>query len=167
MPMLPFSFSDDHHLLKLDGTAGKVIPTAIVTGTPSASLNTNAFTILSTDNLHTSYSKPNAIVRPIRRRDPSYDDDAAEPPNGDGSGGTAAAAEDRSSVYSKAVLEPNYELGKFTKELDLKLRRLTKDNKKPSSKNVINHSVVLSGKFCFFLFCVFHSTTANVCKSTI
>lgn len=132
MPLLPSFSSDAHHLLKLDGSLGKIIPTAIVTGTPSSSaLNTNAFTILSTDNLITSYTKPNAIVRPIRRRDPSYDDET------DLQNGTAEPERtDSSSGYSKNVVESNYELGSFTKELDSKLRRLTKDHKKSSSKNV-------------------------------
>lgn len=111
----------------------KTIPTAVVTGIPA-----NAFTILNgTDNLVT-YSKPNAIVRPIRRQDPSHDgDDLDEYGNGVDSKEQSAIEQQRNiSVYSKSNVEQKYERGSFTKELDLKLRLLTKDHKKVSSKNV-------------------------------
>lgn len=87
----------------------------------------SAFTVLnSTDNLKT-YSKPNAIVRPsIRHNPPSGEDfilknvESQILLNGDGD-------DDGKS---------HYDLGSFTKELDVKLRRLQQD-KKGSSKNVI------------------------------
>lgn len=85
----------------------------------------SSFTVLnSTDNLKT-YGKPNAIVRPSIRHNP---------PNG----------EDfiLKNVESQILLNDDddgksrYDLGSFTKELDVKLRRLQQD-KKGSSKNVI------------------------------
>lgn len=86
----------------------------------------SAFTVLnSSDNLKT-YSKPNAIVRPsIRQNPPSGEDLIVK------------------NVESQIILndgdddgKSHYDLGSFTKELDIKLRKLQQD-KKGSSKNVI------------------------------
>lgn len=84
----------------------------------------SAFTVLNaTDNLKT-YSKPNAIVRPSIRQNPPNGEDLIV-----------------KNVESQILLDDNdgkshYDLGSFTKELDIKLRRLQRD-KKGSSKNVI------------------------------
>lgn len=129
MPILTSVPSEE----QLEFGNSKAIPTAVVTGIPA-----NAFTILNgTDNLVT-YSKPNAIVRPIRRQDPSHDgDDLDDYGNGVDSKQQSDVEQQRNiSVYIKNNVEPKYERGSFTKELDLKLRRLTRDHKKISSKNV-------------------------------
>lgn len=87
----------------------------------------SAFTVLNpTDNLKT-YSKPNAIVRPSIRQNPMNGEDFIV-----------------KNVESQILLnvdddddgKSHYDLGSFTKELDIKLRRLQQD-KKGSSKNVI------------------------------
>lgn len=83
----------------------------------------NAFTIVNTDNLLT-YGKPNAIVRPIRRRDPSEGRDNED------------NVDDNFNLDKNTNTKSNNELGNFTKELDLKLKRLQKDTKKNSSLNV-------------------------------
>lgn len=95
--------------------------------TETTTLSTStAFTVLnSTDNLKT-YSKPNAIVRPsIRHNPPSGEDLIIK------------------NVESQILVNDDdddgksrYDLGSFTKELDIKLRRLQHDIK-GSSKNVI------------------------------
>lgn len=101
----------------------------------------NAFTVLNNDNLVTSFiGKPNAIVRPIRRRDPS--DGGGGVDRGLGIGGRGLGdyrllvENVEAQIVDKNNDKPDYELGNFTKELDLKLRRLQRD-KKGSSKNVI------------------------------
>lgn len=129
MPILTSVPSEE----QLDFNSSKSIPTAVVTGIPA-----NAFTILNgTDNLVT-YSKPNAIVRPIRRQDPSHDgDDLDEYGNGIDAKQESAIEQQRNiNLYNTNHGEPKYERRSFTKELDLKLRLLTKDHKKISSKNV-------------------------------
>lgn len=91
----------------------------------ATTLSTNsAFTVLnSTENLKT-YSKPNAIVRPSIRHNPPGEDFIVK------------------NVECQILLNDDddgkmhYDLGSFTKELDVKLRRLQQD-KKGSSKNVI------------------------------
>lgn len=98
--------------------------------TENTTISSNsAFTILnSTDNLKT-YSKPNAIVRPSIRQNPPNGEDFIV-----------------KNVESQIILNGNddndddgkshYDLGSFTKELDIRLRRLQRE-KKGSSKNVI------------------------------
>lgn len=140
MPILTSVPSEE----KLEYGNSKTIPTAVVTGIPA-----NAFTILNgTDNLVT-YSKPNAIVRPIRRQDPSHDgdDDLDDYGNGVDSKQQSTIEQQRNiSVYNKNVVEPKYERGSFTKELDLKLRLLTRNHKKVSSKNVNNVCIYIYSK---------------------
>lgn len=136
MPILTSVPSEE----QLEFGNSKTIPTAVVTG-----IQANAFTILNgTDNLVT-YSKPNAIVRPIRRQDPSHDgDDLDDYGNGVVTKQQSAIEQQRNiSVYNKNNVEPKFERGSFTKELDLKLRLLTKDHKKVSSKNVNNVCILL------------------------
>lgn len=94
--------------------------------TEATTLSTSsAFTVLnSSDNLKT-YSKPNAIVRPSIRQNP---------PNGEDF--IVKNVESQILLNDDDDGKSHYDLGSFTKELDIKLRRLQHD-KKGSSKNVI------------------------------
>lgn len=93
---------------------------------PTTISTSSAFTVLnSADNLKT-YSKPNAIVRPSIRQNPLNGEDFIV-----------------KNVESQILLnvddddgKSRYDLGSFTKELDVKLRRLQQYDKKGSSKNV-------------------------------
>lgn len=109
----------------------------------ATTVSTNsAFTVLnSTDNLKT-YSKPNAIVRPSVRQNPPDGEDLIV-----------------KNVESQIVLngdvdadgKSHFDLGNFTKELDIKLRRLQPD-KKGSSKNVIEFIVTMSILINYIIF---------------
>lgn len=113
---------------------------------PTDGLSTTAaFTVLSADSLSTHHhqpstgvaEKPNAIVRPVRRRDPRDYSELFD------NAGTATMAmgkhlpndhhDDGGAVVQQ---RQHFGLGNFTKELDMKLRRLQGGAKKSSSKNV-------------------------------
>lgn len=113
----------------------------------------NAFTVLNADSLHQLLlppaGKPNAIVRPTRRR-PAEPAAEAKPTaatlthNGpinhsalfDYVAGDQHAAPLATAGMDKFGGDTNFGLGTFTRELDLKLRRLQHSGKKSSSKNV-------------------------------
>lgn len=113
---------------------------------PAAGLSTGAFTVLSADTVLTlGAGKPNAIVRPTRRRDPNADHRGSEHTQlfdlhdaaADAHRQAAASmADGGGKEASDGAGERFFELGSFTKELDLKLRRLQGYGKKSSSKNV-------------------------------
>lgn len=133
MPMFSETSTDDQNAVDIHPYSPLFNPTRDI---PAAGLSTGAFTVLSADTLLTlGAGKPNAIVRPTRRRDPSdhrgsehtqlFDNaDAHQPNMADG------------GKESNEFGERHFELGSFTKELDLKLRRLQGYGKKSSSKNV-------------------------------
>lgn len=86
---------------------------------------TSAFTVLTSDNFG-MFGKPNAIVRPIRRLEPTED--------------TRMGQDDATRSFTNQPNEQtklaSFEMGRFAKELDFKLKNLQSD-KKLSSKNVI------------------------------
>lgn len=78
---------------------------------------TQAFQVINHDFLAPAISKPNAIVRPLRRDDPMNDS--------------------KLIAYVESQIVKTSPIDQFTKELDTKLRRLKTENKsKSSSKNV-------------------------------
>ncbi|KAJ6642737.1 Radial spoke head protein 3 like, partial [Pseudolycoriella hygida] len=82
----------------------------------------SAFTVLnSAENLKTTYTKPNAIVRPSIRQNPL-------------SGEDLILNNAEAQILLNDDGKSHYDLENFTKELDIKLRRL-QHNKKGSSKN--------------------------------
>lgn len=85
----------------------------------------SAFTVLNSSDSLKTYSKPNAIVRPSIRQNP---------PNGEDF--IVKNVESQILLNDDDDGKSHYDLGSFTKELDIKLRRLQHD-KKGSSKNVI------------------------------
>lgn len=99
----------------------------------------SAFTVLNSTDILKTYSKPNAIVRPSIRHNP---------PNGEDF--IVKNVESQILVNDDDDGKLHYDLGSFTKELDIKLRRLQHD-KKGSSKNVIfcikSEDLILSSAF--------------------
>ncbi|XP_037908679.1 radial spoke head protein 3 homolog B isoform X2 [Hermetia illucens] len=80
---------------------------------------TQAFQVINHDFLAPAISKPNAIVRPLRRDDPMNDS--------------------KLIAYVESQIVKTSPIDQFTKELDTKLRRLKTENKsKSSSKNGSN-----------------------------
>lgn len=106
--------------------------TAAVIGTYAGSeSNKSAFSILNSDSLGL-YGKPNAIVRPVQRRE-IYDsnDDVTSTIVIDGMGEMNSNLPGKNTISSKSDSDL-----RFSKELDTKLRKLHNQTKN-SSKYVI------------------------------
>lgn len=116
----------------------------------SGVLRANAFTVLNADNLQLlpPAGKPNAIVRPTRRRPAEPAAEASKGVATNGSINHSALFDyvggDQAQLLpvgmDKFAGDTNFGLGTFTRELDLKLRRLQNSGKKSSSKNVRSKS---------------------------
>ena len=83
---------------------------------------------LLSENYSTSFgSKPNAIVRPLQRQNLSFDDDNRPPDTQDLD----------AQIVNKFTVDQKRKHDEFTKDLDAKLKHLSRDDgSKRSSKNV-------------------------------
>lgn len=92
---------------------------------------------LLTENYSTSFgSKPNAIVRPLQRQNLSFDDPGTKPPD---------SQDIDAQIVNKFTADQKRKHDEFTKDLDAKLSRISReDGSKKSSKNVC--SIVIKKK---------------------
>lgn len=134
MPILSETPADDLNVVDIHQPYSAFNSTRDI---PAAGLSTGAFTVLSADSpLTLGAGKPNAIVRPTRRRDPTDHRGSEHTQLFDHVDNTRSGMAAEEGVITNEFGERHFELGSFTKELDLKLRRLQGYGKKSSSKNV-------------------------------